>query len=288
MREGARLSREASAFRRLLALTVAGSDSGGGAGIQADLKTFQEFGVYGMSVVTAVTAQNSLGVQRVDNVSPDMVEAQLESVMSDIGADAVKTGMLPATAHVEAAARSFARHRVKRLVVDPVGAASDGSPLMDGGAFEAMKRLLLPMAEVVTPNLPEACRLLGVHSGDIRTMTDMERLAKRLLALGSRHVFLKGGHWSGEEAVDVFVSAERPGETKRFAGPRYPTPHTHGTGCTTASAIAALLAKGALPEEACREAKAFVAAAISEAFALGEGTGSLWHGAFAEKRRFLR
>ncbi|OXS58440.1 bifunctional hydroxymethylpyrimidine kinase/phosphomethylpyrimidine kinase [Cohnella sp. CIP 111063] len=288
MRGVARSSGEAPALRRSLVLTVAGSDSGGGAGIQADLKTFQELGVYGMSVVTAVTAQNSLGVQRVEAVSPDMVEAQLESVLSDIGADAVKTGMLPQSAHVETAASSFARHRVKRLVVDPVCAASDGSALMDGGAFEAMKRLLLPMAEVVTPNLPEACRLLGVRSDDIRTIADMERLAKRLLSLGSRHVFLKGGHWNGEEAVDVFVSAHRPEEARRFTGPRYPTLHTHGTGCTTASAIAALLAQGALPEEACREAKAFVAAAISEAFSLGGGTGSLWHGAFAEKRRVLR
>ncbi|XID93207.1 bifunctional hydroxymethylpyrimidine kinase/phosphomethylpyrimidine kinase [Paenibacillaceae bacterium WGS1546] len=276
---------ESPASRRALALTVAGSDSGGGAGIQADLKTFQELGVYGMSVVTAVTAQNSRGVQRAEAVSADMVEAQLESVLADIGADAVKTGMLPSAAHVEAAARSFARHGAKRLVVDPVGVATDGSVLMDGGAFDAMKRLLLPMAEVVTPNLPEACRLLGAQADEIRTIADMERLAKRLLALGSRHVFLKGGHWNGAEAVDVFVSADRPDEARLLAGPRYPTPHTHGTGCTTASAIAALLAKGALPEEACRLAKAFVAAAIASAIPLGGGTGSLWHGAFAEKKR---
>ncbi|TVX99819.1 bifunctional hydroxymethylpyrimidine kinase/phosphomethylpyrimidine kinase [Cohnella terricola] len=273
---------------RPLAMTVAGSDSGGGAGIQGDLKTFQELGVYGMSVVTAVTAQNSRGVQRVEHVSPDMVEAQLECVLSDIGADAVKTGMLPAAAHVEAAAKSFARHRVERLVVDPVGIATDGSVLMDGGAFDAMKRHLLPMAEILTPNLPEAFRLLDMRADVNLTTADMGRLAKRLLALGPRHVFLKGGHMGGAESVDVLVSADRPYEARLFAGPRMPTSHTHGTGCATASAIAALLAKGAHLEEACRMAKAFVADAIAEAFPLGDGTGSLWHGAFAEKKRFLR
>lgn len=267
---------------RPLALTVAGSDSGGGAGIQADLKTFQEFGVYGMSVITAVTAQNSLGVQRIEPLSPDMVEAQLESVMADIGTDAVKTGMLPTQAHVEKVASSLRRHEVKHLVIDPVRIAKVGAKLTGNDAFEAMKGMLLPMAEVVTPNLPEACRLLGLQEEDIRSAGDMEKAARALLGFGSRYVLLKGGHLKGDEAVDLFVGADQPNKTEWLKGPRYSTVHTHGTGCATASAIAANLAKGLSAEEACRQAKSFVAAAIAAAFPLGRGTGSLWHAARRE------
>lgn len=270
-----------------VALTVAGSDSGGGAGIQADLKTFQELGVYGMSVITAVTAQNSVGVQRIESISADMVEAQLDSVLGDIGTDAMKTGMLPTRSHVEAVASAIRRHRVTRLVVDTVYAAKDGSALMGGDAFEAMKALLLPLAYVVTPNLPEACMLLGVQESDIRTVEDMEQLAIRLLALGPRYVLLKGGHWPGAEAVDVFVGPRRSDPARRLSGVRHATKHTHGTGCTTASAIAAHLARGFEPEDASRRAKAFVSAAIAESFPTGNGTGSLWHGAFAGKRSIL-
>ncbi len=271
--------------RRPLALTVAGSDSGGGAGIQADLKTFQELGVYGMSVITAVTAQNSLGVQRIEPLSPGMVEAQLESVLADIGTDAVKTGMLPTPAHVETVAASLRRHEVKHLVVDPVWIAKDGATLTDNDAFDAMKRLLLPMAEIVTPNIPEACLLLGLRETDIRTVGDMEDAARALLGLGSRYVMLKGGHLDGKEAVDVFVGTDLPNETQLLRGPRHSTVHTHGTGCTTASAIAANLARGLSAEAACRLAKAFVASAIAAAFPLGGGTGSLWHAAYRENGR---
>lgn len=264
-----------------IALTIAGSDCSGGAGIQADLKTFQELGVYGMSVITAITAQNSLGVQRVEPVFADMVEAQLESVLTDIGADVVKTGMLPTRAHVEAVVAAIRRHTPKCLVIDTVYAAKDGSALMGGEAFEAMKSLLLPLAEVVTPNLPEACLLLGLRESDIRSARDMEQAASMLLALGPRYVLLKGGHFfSPKEAIDVFVGSDRSEPARRISGIRHSTSHTHGTGCTTASAIAAYLAKGHSPEDACRQAKAFVSAAIAASFPTGAGTGSLWHGAF--------
>ena len=270
----------AKGSRPPIALTVAGSDSGGGAGIQADLKTFQELGVYGMSVITAITAQNSVGVQRVDPVSPGMVEAQLGSVLGDIGADVVKTGMLPTRAHVEAVADAIRRYQPKFLIVDTVHAAKDGSLLMGGDAFEAMKSLLLPLADVVTPNLPEACMLLGLRESDIRSVGDMEQAASMLLSLGPRHAFLKGGHYSGDdEAIDVFTGPNRSEPARRLIGIRHSTAHTHGTGCTTASAVAAYVAKGYSPEEACRCAKAFVSAAIAAAFPTGAGTGSLWHGA---------
>jgi len=261
-------------------LTVAGSDSVGGAGIQADVKTFQELGVYGMSVVTAITAQNSVGVQRIQPVSADMVEAQLTSVLGDIGADAVKTGMLPTRAHVEAVAAAMRRYKPKSLVVDTVYAAKDGSELMGTDAFEAMQSLLLPLADVVTPNLPEACRLLGIRETDIRSIEDMENAAFKLLSFGPRYVLLKGGHFTGaKEAIDILVGPSASESARRISGIRHETSHTHGTGCTTASAIAAFMAKGLSTEEACRLAKSFVSRAIAAAFPTGAGTGSLWHGA---------
>ena len=268
------------ATRPPVVLTVAGSDSGGGAGIQADLKTFQELGVYGMSVITAITAQNSVGVQRIEPVSPPLVEAQLVSVLGDIGADAVKTGMLPTRAHVETVAAAIRRYKPKSLVVDTVYAAKDGSALMGMDAFEAMQSMLLPLADVVTPNLPEACRLLGIRETDIRSIDDMEQAAISLLSFGPRHVLLKGGHFAGaKEATDVFVGPSTSEPARRMSGIRHATSHTHGTGCTTASAIAAFIAKGCTPEEACRQAKSFVSRAIAASFPTGAGTGSLWHGA---------
>lgn len=271
-----------------IVLTVAGSDSGGGAGIQADLKTFQELGIYGMSVITAITAQNSLGVQRVEPVAIDMVEAQLESVLGDIGTDVVKTGMLPTRWHVEATAAAIRRYSPLRLVVDPVFAAKDGSPLMGGEAFEAMKAQLLPLAEVVTPNLPEACMLIGLKETDIQSVQDMEKVALRLLELGPRHVLLKGGHFPGEESVDVVAGPHRYDPVYRLCGVRYLTTHTHGTGCTTASAVAAYIARGYAPIDACKQAKAFVSAAIAASFPTGAGTGSLWHGAYRQSAKKIR
>jgi hydroxymethylpyrimidine/phosphomethylpyrimidine kinase len=266
-------------------LTVAGSDSGGGAGIQADLKTLQELGVHGMSTITAVTAQNSLGVQRMEPLSSDLVEAQLESVLSDMGVDAIKTGMLPTIAIVEALAASLHRHGCEHLVVDPVSMAKDGTTLMGNEAFAAMKQLLLPLAEIVTPNLPEACMLLEMSEEHVRTIADMKKLARALLTLGPRHVFLKGGHLEGVESVDLFVAAEQPDEVLLLSAPRVVTPHTHGTGCTTASAIAAGLAKGFTVYESCLLAKAFITAAVAVAAPRGRGIGSLWHGAYRDNQR---
>lgn len=264
-------------------LTVAGSDSGGGAGIQADLKTFQELGVFGMSAITAVTAQNSRGIQAVYPLPAAAIEAQLESVLGDIGADAVKTGMLLGPAVVRAAAGAIRKHGIGHVVVDPVLSAKDGSELLRREAVEAMRRELFPLAEVITPNVPEACELLGLPALSIGGLGDMIAAARELLRLGPRYVLLKGGHLPGEaapgEAVDVLVGGGEACEPRLLRSPRYPTRHTHGTGCTTASALAAYLALGHTPESAAAEAKRFVAAAIAAAVPLGAGIGSLWHAA---------
>ncbi|OXM17117.1 bifunctional hydroxymethylpyrimidine kinase/phosphomethylpyrimidine kinase [Paenibacillus herberti] len=262
-------------------LTIAGSDSGGGAGIQADLKTFQELGVFGMSVVTAITAQNSLGVQGVHPLSAEAVAQQLDSVLDDIGADAIKTGMLFSSDLIEAICVKLEYSRIRSLVVDPVMISKHGSRLLEAQAVESMRGQLFPLAEVITPNLPEACALLGWDESELATVDQMEAAARELLKLGSRHVLLKGGHLSGSsEAVDILLSADAPGSPERYIAPRMPTRHTHGTGCTTASALAALLARGLDMKEAVRQAKSFTLAAIRAAGPLGGGTGSLWHAAW--------
>jgi hydroxymethylpyrimidine/phosphomethylpyrimidine kinase len=270
-------------------LTIAGSDSGGGAGIQADLKTYQELGVFGMSAITAITAQNSLGVQAILPVPPDMVDAQIDSVLGDIGAHAVKTGMLLAPEIVELVARAIRRYGIGRVVVDPVLHAKDGSALLRREAVAALKTKLIPLAEVITPNVPEACELLDVPLTDIVTVDDMIAAGRKLLELGPRNVLLKGGHLpyegdnggsSGGEAIDVFIGqAVGKNEPLLLRARRLPTRHTHGTGCTTASAVAAFLALGFPPHEAAIQAKRFVTAAISSAIPLGAGIGSLWHAA---------
>ncbi|WP_309119700.1 bifunctional hydroxymethylpyrimidine kinase/phosphomethylpyrimidine kinase [Paenibacillus sp.] len=263
------------------ALTIAGSDSGGGAGMQGDLKTFQELGVYGMSVVTAITAQNSLGVQRIEPVAPELIEAQLDSVLGDIGADAVKTGMLPTPEAVAAAAAAIRRYGLRRLVVDPVRTAKDGRRLLSGEAFEALAELLLPLAELATPNVPEAAALLGVTERDIRTPEERIDAAKALLSFGSRHVLLKGGHAEGDDCLDILVAAGDGGRRPvLLSGPRLARRHTHGTGCALSSAVCAALAGGATTEAACRRAKAFVAAAIAGSYPTGAGVGSLRHEAW--------
>ncbi|QYR23003.1 bifunctional hydroxymethylpyrimidine kinase/phosphomethylpyrimidine kinase [Paenibacillus sp. sptzw28] len=272
-------------------LTVAGSDSGGGAGIQADLKTCQELGVFGMSAITAVTAQNSLGVQSIYPIPPEVVEAQIDSVLGDIGAHAVKTGMLLAPDIVELVARAIRRYGIGHVVIDPVLHAKDGSALLRREALTALKTMLIPLAEVLTPNVPEACELLDVPLTDIVTVDDMVAAARKLLELGPRNVLLKGGHLpyddgkgvSGEEAIDVFVEqAGSSNEPLLLRARRLPTRHTHGTGCTTASALAAFLAHGSPPHEAALRAKQFVTAAISSSLPLGCGTGSLWHAAYRD------
>ncbi|ALS29307.1 phosphomethylpyrimidine kinase [Paenibacillus sp. 32O-W] len=266
-------------MKPFLALTIAGSDSGGGAGIQADLKTFQELGVFGMSVITALTAQNSLGVHAVHPAPVSIIEAQIEAVLSDMGTDAVKTGMLYDGAITEAVAWAIGRYGVPRVVVDPVLVAKGGSELFRREELDALRTKLLPAAEIVTPNLPEACALLGLPDGALRTRRDMEQAAIALLDFGSRYVLLKGGHLENEEEEAADILAGRDDGPVWLSAPRIPTGHTHGTGCTTAAALAAYMARGYPVAEAAAAAKAFVTAAIRASFPHGAGTGSLWHGA---------
>jgi hydroxymethylpyrimidine/phosphomethylpyrimidine kinase len=252
------------------ALTIAGSDSGGGAGIQADLKTFSAFRVYGASVLTAVTAQNSVGVHGVANLPPEFVARQLDAVLGDIGADAVKTGMLSTAPIIEAVADGLRAHAVAKLVVDPVMVAKSGDALLEPVARAALIRRILPLALVVTPNLPEATALTEMPIG---TEEEMEEAARRIRALGPAWVLVKGGHLKGP-AVDLLFDGR---EVRRFTAPRIPTPHTHGTGCTYSAAITAGLARGASVVDAVAEGKRYVTAAIRAGFALGRGVGPLRH-----------
>jgi hydroxymethylpyrimidine/phosphomethylpyrimidine kinase len=252
------------------ALTVAGSDSGGGAGIQADLKTFTAFQVFGMSVITAVTAQNSLGVQGVENLPPAFVGQQLRSVLTDFGADAAKCGMLSTAAIIEAVAEVLAEHPIEDLVVDPVMVAKSGDPLLCPDARHALVTRILPLALVVTPNLPEAEVLAGIP---VQTRTDMEEAARRIHALGPRHVIVKGGHLK-DDAVDLLWDGR---SFTAFSAPRIDSPNTHGTGCTFSAGIAAGLARGRPLADAVTDAKAYVMRAIREGFQVGHGVGQLRH-----------
>ncbi len=252
------------------ALTIAGSDSGGGAGIQADLKTFSAYRVFGLSVITAVTAQNSVGVQGVENLAPAFVARQLRSVLEDFGVDAAKCGMLSVAPIIEAVAGALAEHPIDKLVVDPVMVAKSGDSLLQPDAVEALIRHILPLALVVTPNLPEAEVLSGMT---VANREEMEEAARRIGKLGARHVLVKGGHLKGD-AVDILWNGR---EVTAFQVPRVESSNTHGTGCTFSAAIAAGLAKGRPLGEAVREAKAYVTKAIRDGFALGRGVGQLRH-----------
>ena len=250
-------------------LTVAGSDSGGGAGIQADLKTMLALGVHGMSVVCAITAQNSTGVQGWWEVPAEAVKAQLQSVLSDIGAQAVKTGMLGTAASAGAVADALSAVTAP-VVVDPVAASAHGDSLLDPGALEVLTARLLPLADVVTPNLAEVLALTGIR---VESEEDMPRAARSMLALGPRWVLVKGGHLAGDP-VDLLSDGEH---TYRFTAARLPGANTHGTGCTLASAIASWLARGEDVPGAVARAKEFVTGAIRASFPLGSGTGPLDH-----------
>jgi hydroxymethylpyrimidine/phosphomethylpyrimidine kinase len=252
------------------ALTIAGSDSGGGAGIQADLKTFTAFEVFGMSVLTAVTAQNSLGVLGVLDLPPDFVARQLDAVLDDFGADAIKTGMVATKDIIGAVAGRLRAHRGAPVVVDPVMVASSGDPLLQPSARDALVRELLPLAHVVTPNLPEAATLADMA---VETEPDMIEAARRIAALGPRHVLVKGGHLK-DSATDILWDGHT---LTRFPAPRLQGPPTHGTGCTYSSAIAAGLARGRTLEAAVTEGKAYVTATIRESFQAGRGVGALRH-----------
>jgi hydroxymethylpyrimidine/phosphomethylpyrimidine kinase len=254
-----------------LVLSVAGSDSGGGAGIQADLKTMLALGVHGMTVVAAVTAQNSLGVQGYWELPAEAVAAQLDSVLGDIGADAVKTGMLASAELVSLVAARLSTVDAP-VVVDPVSVSKHGDPLLAADALEAVRTALLPVAAVVTPNLHEVRQLTGV---EVTGAGDLRRAADAVLELGPRAVLVKGGHLAGD-AVDLLVTAA--GEAREYRSERYDNRHTHGTGCTLASAIAARLACGDPLPEAVAAAKEYVTGAIAHGFALGAGIGPVDHG----------
>jgi len=251
-------------------LTVAGSDSGGGAGIQADLRTFAAHGVHGTSAITAVTAQNSVAVLDWVALDPRMVVAQMEAVASDMPVAAAKTGMLATAAIVSAVAAAIERLRLPLIVVDPVMVAKSGDRLLDRDAETAYRERLLPLATVVTPNLPEAESLLG---RPVRTLAEMREAARALRAMGPRAVVVKGGHLEGD-AVDVFWDGER---MEDLSAPRIATKNTHGTGCTYSAAIAARLALGDPLLDAVRGAKAYLTEAIRRSYSVGRGHGPVDH-----------
>jgi hydroxymethylpyrimidine/phosphomethylpyrimidine kinase len=257
-----------------IAVTIAGSDSSGGAGIQADLKTFSALGVYGASVIAALTAQSTTGVTAVHPVPADFVTAQMDAVFSDLAVGAVKIGMLGAADVIAAVAAGLERHRQTNVVLDPVMAASSGRRLLAPDAVDALRRELLPRALIVTPNLPEAAALLDEEAA--ADEPGMLRQAGRLISLGAHAVLMKGGHAGGPESADLLVTATA---SLRVSSERIATRNTHGTGCTLSAAIAAGLAKGLGLPEALREAKAYTTAAIAAAdrLAVGTGPGPLHH-----------
>jgi hydroxymethylpyrimidine/phosphomethylpyrimidine kinase len=249
------------------ALTIAGSDSGGGAGIQADLKTFTVFGVFGMTVVTALTAQNTCGVSGIHAIPPAFVRAQIDAVASDIGIDAAKTGMLVSAETIATVAQAVRDYTITPLVVDPVMAAQSGSALLEPTARVALLQELVPLATLVTPNVPEAEALTGVAIG---SPADMRTAARLLIDHGAKACLVKGGHLAGDESVDVFDDGRNAIELRTV---RLPTPHTHGTGCQLSAAITAQLARGVPLLAAVECGKRFITVAIRHALALGKGAG---------------
>jgi hydroxymethylpyrimidine/phosphomethylpyrimidine kinase len=265
-----------------VALTIAGSDSGAGAGIQADLKTFAAFDVYGVSVITAVTAQNTIGVRAVQEIDAVVVAAQLDAVAEDFPIAALKTGMLSSAPIIEAVAEGLRRHRLSKLVVDPVMVAKSGDRLLRADAIDALRRHLLPLAEVVTPNLPEAEVISGYSIG---SLADRLTAARAIMALGARAVVVKGGHAMDDPVVDLLVTGRGVHE---FRARRIITTSTHGTGCTFSAAIVAGLALGLDLEAAVGSAREYVSDALERAEPLGHGHGPLAHFAPKEATNGIR
>ena len=257
-----------------IAVTIAGSDSGGGAGIQADLKTFSALGVYGASVVTALTAQNTRGVHAIHDAPADFVAAQIDAVFSDLAVKAVKIGMLSRVSLIEAVAAGLERHGQETIVLDPVMVAASGDRLLHEDAVSALREFLIPKALVVTPNLPEAAAILDAPVAEDEDA--MRAQGEAILALGPRAVLVKGGHGSGAESVDLLVTEAG---TLRLAAPRVATRNTHGTGCTLSAAVAAGLAKGLALDVAVEAAKSYLSRAIATADTLeiGSGHGPVHH-----------
>ena len=257
-----------------IAVTIAGSDSSGGAGIQADLKTFSALGVYGASVITALTAQNTKGVTGIHDVPADFITAQIDAVFSDLKIGAVKIGMLSNAAAIGAVAAGLDRYKQSNIVLDPVMVATSGDRLLKPDAVDALRTQLIPRALVLTPNLPEAAALLDTSIAEDESV--MRHQAHRLLKLGARAVLMKGGHDSGPESVDLLVDAQT---TTRLSAERVATRNTHGTGCTLSAAIAAGLAQGQSLTDAVRGAKSYITAAIAAAdrLAVGSGHGPVHH-----------
>jgi len=253
------------------ALTIAGSDSGGGAGVQADLKTFAALRVYGMSAITSITAQNTVGVHGVHDVPADIVAKQIDVVAQDIGVDAAKTGMLSNADIVRAVADAVKRNGIEKLVVDPVMVAKSGDALLQETGRDALVREILPLAYVLTPNAPEAEALTGLRVADL---DGMQETARALHAMGPRYVVVKGGHLAGAEAVDLLFDGA---SFETFSSARIDTKNTHGTGCTFSAAIAGLLAKGFDVVASVEGAKAYLTKAIRHAIPLGRGHGPLMH-----------
>lgn len=260
------------------ALTIAGSDSGGGAGIQADLKTFQELGVYGMTVLTALTAQNTQGVHGVYAIPSEFIAQQMDAVLTDIGCDAVKSGMLFDSNIIETVAHKLKEHSVPNYVLDPIMIAKGGTPLLLQEAVEAVKEHLLPLATVITPNLPEAEVLTGMK--EIKTREQMEEAARILHDWGAQNVVVKGGHSEGEIVTDLLYDGRKFIE---LSSTRFHTQHTHGTGCTFAAAITSGLATGKPIRIAVEQAKRFITAAISNPLGIGHGHGPTNHWAYRKK-----
>lgn len=252
------------------AMTIAGSDSGGGAGVQADLKTFAALGVYGASTLTAITAQNTVAVTAVHDIPTDVITAQIDAVLTDIGADTVKTGMLSSSDIIECVCEALEVHGVQRLVVDPVMIAKSGDALLREDAIGSLRTRLLPLAMVVTPNIPEAEALTETT---IVSDADVRRAAEAIVGMGARSVVVKGGHREGS-ATDLFYDGK---EFKEFTAPRFDTVNTHGTGCTFASAVAAGLARGMVVTDAVALAKDYVTEGIRHSFSIGQGHGPLNH-----------
>nr|MBI3611599.1 bifunctional hydroxymethylpyrimidine kinase/phosphomethylpyrimidine kinase [Nitrospirota bacterium] len=252
-------------------LTIAGSDSGGGAGIQADIKTLSANGVYAMSAITSITAQNTQGVMSVHDLPVKVIEAQIDAVFEDFDVAAVKTGMLSSAQIVDAVSRKLKHYRAANLVVDPVMVAKSGHPLLQQDAVDHLKAALIPLAFLVTPNVHEAEQLTGLS---IKTLADARHAAKAIHKLGCKHVLIKGGHLLAEQGTDLLYDGKF---FNVFKGEFIDTPHTHGTGCTYASAIAAQLAKGKALPDAVQQAKIYVTEAIRHHLAIGHGKGPTNH-----------